>query len=40
MSNHDGLHVLDVQRGHRKLLVTVEIDQANLREEPANLAAC
>jgi hypothetical protein len=26
MFNTDGMHVLDVQRGHRKLVITVETD--------------
>jgi hypothetical protein len=28
MFNCDGMHVLDVQRGHRKLVITVETDAA------------
>jgi transposase len=26
MFNSDGMHVLDVRRGHRKLVITVETD--------------
>ena len=32
MFNSDGMHVLDVQRGHRKLVITVESD--------ANVTGC
>jgi len=35
MFNSDGLHVLDVQCGHRKLVITVETDVDTTAARPA-----